>query len=116
MSRTHLFVPLIVALPCVAGCYATVEPVQPSIGVQATYSPLRYHGYVVYYDAGEPYYVVRNRRYYIPRSHPRYRTYVRHYQTYRDNDGYRRWRRDHSPRYQTRGPRVRDVRRYHPPR
>ena len=81
-----LWIPVLGFLPLVAGgCRVTTEPVAPVVTVDA-YTPLRYDGYVVFYDAGEPYYVVRGRRHYIPRSSPRYQRYVRHYHTYRDRD------------------------------
>lgn len=110
-----LIAPLLAGLVVVSGCYVTAEP---AAAVGVTYTPMRYDGYVVYYDAGEPFYVVRGRRHYIPRGNPRYQRYIRHYQTYRDHDAYHQWQRDHRPRpdYDARGPRVRDTRRRHAPR
>jgi hypothetical protein len=116
MKRSLFLIPVLGLLPLVAGgCRVTAEPVAPMVTVD--YTPMRYNGYVVFYDAGEPYYVVSGRRYYITRSNPRYQRYVRHYHTNRD--AYGRWERDHRPRpdYDSRrGPRVRDTHRHHQPR
>jgi hypothetical protein len=92
---------LVVALgAATAGCTATVRAPAPAFAVEAEadYSPLYYNRHVVFYDDyGAPYYFVGGRVIYVPRSAPSYRSYVRHYHTYRP--AYQRWHQRNYPVY-----------------
>lgn len=62
------------------------------------YRPMYYNGYLVYFDAsGIPFYYSGGRTVYIPRHHARYRDYVAHYRSHRNN--YDRWYRDRGRKY-----------------
>lgn len=111
----------LLALALVAtGCAVWLEPADPTFTVSAEYTPLRYQGYVVYYDRGVPFYVVDGRRYVIPRA--RRDRYIQHYHLYRDHPAYREWRTRRYPTrgprrdYRSRGPRYRDPQLRHRPR
>lgn len=111
---------LVVALGAsTAGCTATLRSPAPAVAVEADYSPLYYNRHVVFYDDyGSPYYFAGGRVIYVPRSAPSYRSYVRHYHTYRP--AYQRWHQRNYPVYHQdrvhRGPPVRrGPGRYGPP-
>ncbi|MBL9024935.1 MAG: hypothetical protein JNL21_22245 [Myxococcales bacterium] len=76
---------LVVALGAsTAGCTATLRAPAPAVAVEAAYSPHYNNRHVVFYDDyGSPYYFAGGRVIYVPRSAPSYRSYVRHYHTYR---------------------------------
>lgn len=62
------------------------------------YRPMYYDGYLVYFDAsGIPFYYKGGRTVYVPRHHRRYRDYVSHYRSHRNN--YDRWYRDRGRKY-----------------
>lgn len=109
---------LLLAVPLVlGGCRVRAEPVDPAVSV--TYTPMRYRGQVVYYEDGEPYYVVRDRRFYIQRNDRDYDRYRRHYQRYHRSPQFESWhrnqRRDRDVRRPAprRGPHYADPRRHH---
>jgi hypothetical protein len=99
---------LVLCLAAACGGCLVAERDPAHVEVEASYEPLYYDGYVVYYDDyGRPFYYVEGRPVLVPSSRAEYRVYVRHYRTH--SPAYRSWYRREGYRYRNERP----LRRYH---
>jgi len=84
------------------GCAVETRPVtvtSAEVVPDDDYEPAYYDGYVVYYDAGRPYYYDRGAVVWISPGSPYYGGLVEHYRVY--GRGYGRWNGHYGYRYHT---------------
>ena len=96
--RNFLAVALLSVSLAVAGCY--VQAVEPGGEVAVGnygYEPMYYNGYMVYYDAGRPFYYMNGVRVFVSPSSPYYAGYIGHYRAY--GPSYARWYAGYGHRY-----------------
>jgi hypothetical protein len=94
MLRPILIAAVVAAVAPLTGCVVRTSPLvtaEPAPVVVEDYRPMYYGSHIVYYDTydARPYYVVRGRAHYVPRSYVHYNVLVGHYR--RSPDAYRRW-------------------------
>jgi len=96
--RRLMVVALVSGVLAASGCYVqAVEPGGEVVVGNYGYEPMYYNGYMVYYDAGRPFYWVGGSRIWISPSSPYYAGYIGHYRTY--GNAYSRWYAGHGHRY-----------------
>jgi hypothetical protein len=92
----------VVSTSALGGCYAEARPVTVTSAEVVTddeYEPAYYDGYVVYYDAGRPYYYEHGAVVWISPGSPYYPGLVHHYRVY--GPSYGRWYGHAGYRYRT---------------
>ena len=97
MLRNLLVVAVLAGSMSIAGCYVeTVGPEGVAVGNYG-YDPIYYNGYMVYYDAGRPFYYLNGAVVWISPADPYYNTYITHWRTY--GAYYGRWYGAYGARY-----------------